>query len=100
MLVCREPSTSSFNCGSVLGALIVCLCDGCVGRLLVCRCRTNKERTTCSNAGYLCVELRLTTKYWSGFFANLTGNRTSFSAWNSEETGGNGLLLCPCAGLR
>ena len=29
------------------------------------------------------------------FFANLAGNLTSFSAQDSEETGGNGLLLCP-----
>jgi len=29
------------------------------------------------------------------FFANLTGNLTSFSAQDSEETGGNGLLICP-----
>ena len=29
------------------------------------------------------------------FLANLAGNLTSFSAQDSEGTGGNGLLVCP-----
>ena len=39
------------------------------------------------------VELPITTELVR-FFANLAGNLTSFSAQDSEETGGNGLLAC------
>jgi len=52
------------------------------------------RRTRRSSGRSRPADLRITTELVR-FFANPTGNRISFSAQDSEETGGNGLLVCP-----
>ena len=61
------------------------------GELLVCGCRANKGAIRSNGEAY--VELPIKQRPGRLFF-HLAGNRTSFSAKDSEETGGNGLLLC------
>jgi len=52
-----------------------------------------REKEGQQRRGNESVELPITTELVR-FFANLAGNLSSFSAQDSEETGGNGLLVC------